>query len=45
MNMKLQIKIDNWAVTVILEEKKVEVLKERYPNVTPICVKVTPEWI
>lgn len=25
--------------------KKVEVLKERYPNVTPICVKVTPEWI
>lgn len=25
--------------------KKVEVLKERYPNVTPICVKITPEWI
>ncbi|QKF73755.1 tRNA threonylcarbamoyladenosine dehydratase [Aliarcobacter faecis] len=24
---------------------KVEVLKERYPEVTPICVKVTPEWI
>ncbi len=24
---------------------KVEVLKERYPNLTPICVKVTPEWI
>lgn len=25
--------------------KKVEVMKERYPNVTPICVKITPEWI
>ncbi|WP_418180272.1 ThiF family adenylyltransferase [Aliarcobacter lanthieri] len=24
---------------------KVEVLKEKYPKVTPICVKVTPEWI
>ncbi|RBQ29596.1 tRNA threonylcarbamoyladenosine dehydratase [Aliarcobacter vitoriensis] len=24
---------------------KVDVLKEKYPNVTPICVKVTPEWI
>ncbi|MDX4037573.1 tRNA threonylcarbamoyladenosine dehydratase [Aliarcobacter skirrowii] len=25
--------------------KKVEVMKERYQNVTPICVKITPEWI
>ncbi|WP_419678284.1 ThiF family adenylyltransferase [Aliarcobacter lanthieri] len=24
---------------------KVEVLKEKYPKVIPICVKVTPEWI
>ncbi|RBQ32180.1 tRNA cyclic N6-threonylcarbamoyladenosine(37) synthase TcdA [Arcobacter sp. FW59] len=24
---------------------KVDVLKEKYPNITPICVKVTPEWI
>ena len=24
---------------------KVDVLKERYPKVTPICVKITPEWI
>ncbi|MFY4819776.1 ThiF family adenylyltransferase, partial [Aliarcobacter butzleri] len=24
---------------------KVEVLKEKYPEVTPIHVKVTPEWI
>jgi len=24
---------------------KVEVLKQRYPKVTPICVKVTPKWI
>lgn len=25
--------------------KKVEVLKEKYPNITPICLKITPEWI
>ena len=24
---------------------KVEALKEKYPNVTPIHVKITPEWI
>ncbi|OCL82202.1 tRNA threonylcarbamoyladenosine dehydratase [Arcobacter porcinus] len=24
---------------------KVDVMKERYPNVTPICVRITPEWI
>lgn len=25
--------------------KKVEVLKEKYQNITPICLKITPEWI
>lgn len=25
--------------------KKVEALKERYKNITPLCVKITPEWI
>ncbi len=24
---------------------KVEVLKEKYPNITPICAKITKEWI
>ncbi len=24
---------------------KVEALKEKYPNITPICVKITKEWI
>lgn len=33
------------TVVALDEARQLGDLKERYPNVTPICVKITPEWI